>query len=77
MSAINPAAPRSLRVTVRNVYGTETVYPACEQSQLLCELTGRRTLTPADIRTLRKLGFTFAIQETRAAPSALRAALSA
>jgi hypothetical protein len=51
----------NLQVTVRTVYGTDTVYPACNASLLLCRLIGRKTFTHADIRTLKELGYTFTV----------------
>lgn len=47
----------TIYVTVRNVYGNDLVYPACEKSRLLAELAGRKTLTPSDLRTIRELGY--------------------
>jgi hypothetical protein len=62
---------RNLMVTVRNVYGVETVYPACDTSRLLCRLTGRKTFTHADIRTLQEIGYTFDVSSTPSATAAL------
>lgn len=49
----------NLTVTVKAVYGIDTVYPVCQTAQLLCRLTGRKTFTHADIRTLQDIGYTF------------------
>jgi hypothetical protein len=63
-----------LTVSVRNVYGTETVYPACDTSRLLCRLTGRKTFTHADIRNCKALGYAFNVQSQPTATASLLAA---
>ena len=60
-----------LKVTVKNVYGTETVYPACDAARLLCQLTGRKTFTHADIKTLGMLGYTFHVIQQPSATAKL------
>jgi len=47
-----------LQVTIKNVYGNETIYPACEQSKLLAKLAGHKTLTRYDIELIKALGYT-------------------
>lgn len=44
-------------VEIRNVYGTDKVYPAGPTARLFCELTGTRTLTEAHLTTIRELGY--------------------
>lgn len=48
---------RTILVDVRDVYGRETIYPACETAELLAQLAGTRTLTPAALATIRALGY--------------------
>ena len=48
----------TIDVQVREVYGNRTVYPVCPTAQLLAQLAGTRTLTPAALRTIEQLGFT-------------------
>jgi hypothetical protein len=55
-----------ITVEVKSVFGTDTVYPADETARLFCQLTGRKTLTPADLRTIRQLGY--AVNVADAAP---------
>jgi hypothetical protein len=50
-------AMTKIYVTIRNVYGNDTIYPACDKSRLLAELAGHKTLTRADLRTIRELGY--------------------
>jgi hypothetical protein len=61
-------------VTVKNVYGNDLIYPACEKSRLLAELAGRKTLTKSDLRTIRALGYEVAESPFNAARSAALAA---
>lgn len=44
-------------VDVRDVYGRETIYPACPTAELLAQLAGTRTLTRAALATIRALGY--------------------
>lgn len=49
-------------VQIRNVYGVETVYPACERSVLLARLAGTKTLTNDALRTIRALGYEIEVE---------------
>ena len=51
-----------LIVEIKNVYGNETIYPSCETSKILVELTGKKTLTPQTIATIKKLGYTIEVK---------------
>jgi hypothetical protein len=53
-------------VHAKNVYGRETYYPACDTAKLLAQLTGHKTFTDADIRTIRQLGYTIQIEQVAA-----------
>ena len=44
-------------ITIRNVYGKDTIYPACDKSRLLAGLAGHTTLTRQDLRMIRELGY--------------------
>jgi len=48
-----------LEVQIKNNYGREMVYPICEKSRLLAQLSGNRTLTPEAIAVIKRLGYTF------------------
>lgn len=51
-----------LFVEVKNVYGTEKIYPACEKSKILAAMTDSKTLTDRVINNAKKLGFTFKVK---------------
>jgi hypothetical protein len=46
-----------IKVSIRSNYGSDTVYPVCDQAQLLTQLTGRKTMTARDLETIRQLGY--------------------
>ena len=50
-----------LKVKIENVYGTKLVYPVCEKSKLLANLTNNKTLTEHSRRLIKLLGYSFEI----------------
>ena len=59
----------SIKVTIKNVYGNETIYPACENAQRFADLAKQKTLTPREIALIKALGYT--IEVTQTAPKTL------
>lgn len=55
----------NITITIKNVYGNETIYPACEHSRLLARLAGKKTLSRQDIDLIKQLGYLVGV----AAPS--------
>lgn len=51
----------TLTVSIRNVYGNELVYPACETSHLFAKLLGTKTFTAHHVAGLKALGYVFAV----------------
>jgi hypothetical protein len=49
------------QVTIKQVYGVNTVYPANDKAQLIARLAGTKTLTSETIETARALGFDFQV----------------
>jgi hypothetical protein len=47
----------TIQVYERSVYGRQTIYPVGPDGALLSSLTGKKTLSPCDIRNLQGLGF--------------------
>jgi hypothetical protein len=41
---------------INNVYGAELLYPASQDAHMVCRLSGRKTLTPDAIATLKAYG---------------------
>lgn len=50
-----------LKVTVKNVYGNELIYPACEKASLFCEIAGKKTFTSYEISKIKALGYEFEV----------------
>jgi hypothetical protein len=46
-----------IQVSIRNVYGTETVYPVCRHSQFLAAMAGTKTLTIDKLRIIQAHGY--------------------
>lgn len=58
-----------LHLDKRNVYGRELIYPACETSKALVELTGRKTFDEGDLNALRFIGFELIIRPVVSIPN--------
>jgi hypothetical protein len=52
---------KNLQVVVKNVYGNDLIYPACNTTKMITELTGTKTLVPYQINILKKNGYNFEI----------------
>lgn len=52
----------TITVTVREVYGIKTIYPACDTSKLLARLANTKTLTRAALQTIEALGYTVEVK---------------
>lgn len=52
----------NLTVSVKNVYGNRTIYPACGTSHKLADLIGAKTFTSRAIDQLKGLGYTFTVK---------------
>ena len=46
-----------IRVVVKNVYGTDKVYPFCMKARNFAEIAGTKTLTRDTLRLVRLLGY--------------------
>lgn len=53
---------KTLKVKIDRHYGTESIYPDCDKSRLLVQLTGQKTMTKKTIRLLKELGYKLEIQ---------------
>ena len=52
---------KNLQVVVKNVYGNDLIYPACNTTKMITELTGAKTLVPHQIKILKKNGYNLEI----------------
>lgn len=46
-----------IQVTIKNVFGNETIYPFCERAKTFAALVGQKTLTRRDLDMIKRLGF--------------------
>jgi hypothetical protein len=53
----------NITLEVKTHYGTQYIYPICETAAKLTALTGKRTLSHADIKTIRALGYIITVQQ--------------
>lgn len=51
------AADKVIKITVREVYGQATVYPACDQAKIFADLAGTKTLTHRALCQIEALGY--------------------
>jgi hypothetical protein len=65
MASISSLCRDALTITVRIEYhyGQRAVYPHCEQSKLLAQLAGTRTLTNHAMQTIAALGYEFEVYQ--------------
>ena len=63
MENIPQAVSATITVSVKSVYGRQTIYPVCEQAKLLASLTGNKTLSQADISTIKALGYNITVEQ--------------
>ena len=53
----------TITVDIRSNYGVEAIYPTCEAGKLMLQLTGRKTLTRADLDVLKRLGYAIVLKQ--------------
>lgn len=51
-----------ITIQIRQVYGNETVYPACKTSAFFCRLAGTKTITQEMLRMIRAQGYDSAVE---------------
>ncbi len=50
-------------INIKNVYGNETIYPACDLSRTFADIAGTKTLTRDTMRHIEKLGYRVLIEQ--------------
>ena len=53
-----------IRVVVKNVYGTDKVYPHCMKARHFSDIAGTKTLTRDTLRLVQLLGYQVRVQPT-------------
>jgi hypothetical protein len=52
-----------ITIRIRQVYGNETIYPACDAAQTFAAMVGQKTLTQRDLIFIRKLGYAVEVEQ--------------
>jgi hypothetical protein len=52
---------KNLKVLIKNNFGNDCVYPYCEFSSMITEITGTKTLTDSTIARLKSYGYSFEV----------------
>jgi hypothetical protein len=50
-------------IHIRNVYGEDKAYPVCERAKLFADIAGTKTLRPADLNCIQKLGYKIVLKQ--------------
>jgi hypothetical protein len=53
-----------IRVVVKNVYGTDKVYPYCMKARHFADIAGTKTMTRDTLRLVQLLGYQVRVQPT-------------
>lgn len=53
---------KTITVSIKQVYGTERIYPVCEFTTLMCQIAKRSTLSRYDISLLKFAGYTVNVE---------------
>ena len=54
---------KAIQVTVKDVYGSRAIYPACDTAKLLAKLAGTKTITTQALETIKQLGYTVEVAQ--------------
>ena len=52
-----------ITIKIEKNYGIEVAYPACNKSELLAKLAGKKTLTTHALATIRALGYEIEVKQ--------------
>jgi hypothetical protein len=54
-----------ITVSIKSVYGRETIYPACQTSAFFCRLANTKTITEEMLRLIRAQGYAIEVEAPR------------
>ncbi len=46
-----------IQVEIKNVYGNENIYPACDKAKTFASIAGTITLTKSTLASIKSLGY--------------------
>lgn len=47
----------TIKIRIKNVYGNDLIYPACDISNQFVKLTERKTFKQSDLEIIKNLGY--------------------
>lgn len=47
----------NIEIKIKDVYGNQMIYPACEKARLFATIAGTKTLTHATLCLIERLGY--------------------
>ena len=48
---------KEIKVSIKNVYGNELIYPECDKAKAFAKISGRKTISEDHIELIQSLGF--------------------
>jgi hypothetical protein len=52
-----------ITIEIKDIYGLQTYYPACDTSKLLSRLAGTKTITRHALDTIKQLGYQIEVKQ--------------
>jgi ATP phosphoribosyltransferase len=52
-----------IMVRIKNVYGTDKIYPVSPNAHLFADIAGTTTLRPSDLKAIQQLGYRVLIEQ--------------
>ena len=52
-----------IMVRIKNVYGTDKIYPVSPNAHLFADIAGTTTLRPSDLKAIQELGYRVLIEQ--------------
>lgn len=53
----------TIKVSIQNNYGQQTVYPVCDRAKAFARIAGTRTLTQGTISNIKLLGYEIELEQ--------------
>jgi len=54
---------KEIMVRIKNVYGTDKIYPVSPNAKLFADIAGTTTLRPSDLKAIQELGYRVLIEQ--------------
>lgn len=51
----------NIKVSIKSVYGSDKIYPLCDNGKLFAEIAGTKTLTRDTISLVKRLGYSIQV----------------